>query len=221
MSELLSIALFLASVVLYAWKAGRNTWWFAATLTVLGLFVVLNITLYASDYFTGDGINDAVLYTLTNSLTGAGIGKYILPGVGVGVALVAVFGALGWVLRRRRHHPHHVGYSLAALLLALASVDASPAFHQISELVKSQSREGDPDFAAYYKEPSKRIDNPQLNLVYIYGESLERTYFDNDAFPNLTPELGKIKDQGLDFSNTMQLPGTDYTIAGMVASRTR
>ena len=99
MSELLSIALFLASVVLYAWKAGRNTWWFAATLTVLGLFVVLNITLYASDYFTGDGINDAVLYTLTNSLTGAGIGKYILPGVGVGVALVAVFGALGWVLR--------------------------------------------------------------------------------------------------------------------------
>lgn len=92
MSELLSIALFLASVVLYAWKAGRNTWWFAATLTVLGLFVVLNITLYASDYFTGDGINDAVLYTLTNSLTGAGIGKYILPGVGVAVALVAVFG---------------------------------------------------------------------------------------------------------------------------------
>lgn len=85
MSELLSIALFLASVVLYAWKAGRNTWWFAATLTVLGLFVVLNITLYASDYFTGDGINDAVLYTLTNSLTGAGIGKYILPGVGVAV----------------------------------------------------------------------------------------------------------------------------------------
>lgn len=69
------------------------TRWFAATLTVLGLFVVLNITLYASDYFTGDGINDAVLYTLTNSLTGAGIGKYILPGVGVAVALVAVFGA--------------------------------------------------------------------------------------------------------------------------------
>ena len=67
MSELLSFALFLASVLIYAWKAGRNTWWFAATLTVLGLFVVLNITLFASDYFTGDGINDAVLYTLTNS----------------------------------------------------------------------------------------------------------------------------------------------------------
>ncbi|VTN07408.1 phosphoglycerol transferase I [Raoultella ornithinolytica] len=193
MSELLSIALFLTSVVIYALKAGRNTWWFAATLTVLGLFVVLNITLYASDYFTGDGINDAVLYTLTNSLTGAGVSKYILPGVGLVAALVTVFSALGWVLRRRRHHPHHFGYSLLALVLALASVDASPAFRQISELVKSQSRDGDPDFIAYYKEPAKSIPNPKLNLVYIYGESLERTYFDNDAFPDLTPELGKLK----------------------------
>lgn len=134
-------------------------------------FVILNITLYASDYFTGDGINDAVLYTLTNSLTGAGVGKYILPGIGIALALVAVFGALGWVLRRRRHHPHHVGYSLLALLLALGSVDASPAFRQITELVKSQMRDGDPDFAVYYKEPAKTIPNPKLNLVYIYGES--------------------------------------------------
>lgn len=143
MSELLSFALFLASVLIYAWKAGRNTWWFAATLTVLGLFVVLNITLFASDYFTGDGINDAVLYTLTNSLTGAGVSKYILPGIGIVLGLTAVFGALGWILRRRRHHPHHFGYSLLALLLALGSVDASPAFRQITELVKSQSRDGD------------------------------------------------------------------------------
>ncbi|WES69107.1 phosphatidylglycerol--membrane-oligosaccharide glycerophosphotransferase [Superficieibacter sp. HKU1] len=219
MSELISIALFLASVVIYAWKAGRNTWWFAVTLAVLGVFVVLNITLYASDYFTGDGINDAVLYTLTNSLTGAGVSKYILPGVGLILALVGVFFALGWVLRRRRHHPHHLGYSLLALMLALASVDASPAFHQITELVKSQSRDGDPDFADWYKEPAKSIASPKLNLVYIYGESLERTYFDEAAFPDLAPELGAIKKDSIDFSHTEQLPGTDYTIAGMVASQ--
>lgn len=60
---------------------------------MLGIFIILNITLYASDYFTGDGINDAVLYTLTNSLTGAGVGKYILPGLGLIAALVIIFGA--------------------------------------------------------------------------------------------------------------------------------
>jgi len=219
LSELLSIALFLASVAIYASKAGRNTWWFSATLLVLGLFVILNITLYASNYFTGDGINDAVLYTLTNSLTGAGVGKYMLPGAGLVLALVAVFCALGWVLRRRRHLPHHFGYSLLALALALGSVDASPAFRQITELVKSQTREGDPDFATFYKVPAKQIPNPKLNLVYIYGESLERTYFNEEAFPGLTPELGALKEEGIDFSHTEQLPGTDYTIAGMVSSQ--
>jgi len=219
LSELLSLALFLASVVIYAWKAGRNTWWFTATLIVLGLFVVLNITLYASDYFTGDGINDAVLYTLTNSLTGAGISKYILPGAGLICALIAVFGALGWILRRRSHRPYHFGYSLLALLLALGSVDASPAFRQITELVKSQSRESSPDFTTWYKVPAKSIPDPKLNLVYIYGESLERTYFDNAAFPDLTPELGAIKNNSIDYTHTAQLPGTDYTIAGMVASQ--
>ncbi|MDI5434776.1 hypothetical protein MJM45_29150, partial [Salmonella enterica subsp. enterica serovar Kentucky] len=44
----------------------------------------------------------------------------------------------------------------------------------------------------HLKEPAKTIPNPKLNLVYIYGESLERTYFDNVAFPNLTPELGAL-----------------------------
>lgn len=218
MSELFSFALFLASIAIYAWKAGRNTWWFTAILIVLGLFVVLNITLYASNYFTGEGINDAVLYTLTNSLTGAGVGKYILPGIGLVVGLCAIFGLLGWLLRRRQH-PHHFGYSLLALLLAVGSVNANPAFRQISELMKSQSRDGDPDFATYYKEPAKTLSSPKMNLVYIYGESLERTYFDHQVFPNLTPELGAIKDKGMDFSHTMQLPGTDYTIAGMVASQ--
>lgn len=198
MSELLSIVLFLASVAIYASKAGRNTWWFTAILLVLGFFVLLNITLYASNYFTGDGINDAVIYTLTNSLTGAGVRKYLLPGAVLVLALTAVFGALAWVLRRRRHRPYHFGYSLLALLMALASVDASPAFHQITELVKSQSREGDPDFAEYYREPAKKIPNPKLNLVYIYGESLERTYFDDEAFPGLAPELGALKEEGLE-----------------------
>ncbi len=70
--------------------------------------------LFASDYFTGDGINDAVLYTLTNSLTGAGVSDRVPAGYGHLLGLTAVFGALGWILRRRRHHPHHFGYSLLA-----------------------------------------------------------------------------------------------------------
>ncbi|HEY1843396.1 MAG TPA: phosphatidylglycerol--membrane-oligosaccharide glycerophosphotransferase [Buttiauxella sp.] len=219
MSELLSIVLFVAAIAVYAVKAGRNLWWFASILLILSLYIVLNVTLVASNYFTGEGINDAVLYTLTSSMTGAGIGKYILPGAGVAVGLVVIFGLLTWILRRRKHHPHHFGYSLLAIVLALASVDASSAFRQVVELVKSQTRSGDSDFGAYYKVPHGVINKPKLNLVYIYGESLERTYFQPELFPDLAPELTGLKDSGMDFSHTGQLPGTDYTIAGMVSSQ--
>jgi phosphoglycerol transferase len=153
LSELLSIVLFLASVAIYASKAGRNTWWFTAILLVLGFFVLLNITLYASNYFTGDGINDAVIYTLTNSLTGAG-GKYSAR-CGLVLALVRFWRAgLGAA-------PSSPSSSSLRLQPAGAASGAGlrrrqPGISSDHELVKSQSREGDPDFAAYYKEPSKR-----------------------------------------------------------------
>jgi phosphoglycerol transferase len=191
-SELLSIALFLTSVVIYALKAGRNTWWFAATLTVLGLFVVLNITLYASDYFTGDGINDAVLYTLTNSLTGAGVGKYILPGVGLVARWCRIWRA---GLGAAPSPP-----SSSSFRLQPAGAGSGAGLRGCQPGLPSNQRAGQIAVPRWRSRLCRLLQraveehpNPKLNLVYIYGESLERTYFDNDAFPDLTPELGKLK----------------------------
>ncbi|MCU5773718.1 phosphatidylglycerol--membrane-oligosaccharide glycerophosphotransferase [Erwiniaceae bacterium BAC15a-03b] len=218
-SELLSVVLFLVAIVVYATKAGRNKFWFSVILIISGAFVVLNATLFASNYFTGDGINDAVIYTLTNSMEGAGISKYVLPAIGLILALFLIFCLLSWILLRRKEHPHHIGYSLMAVVLALASIKTTPAFQQVFELVRSQTRQGDSDFAAHYKVPHKTMTGSKPNLVYIYAESLERTYFDEQAFPGLTAELSAVKDNAIDFSQTEQLPGTEYTIAGMVASQ--
>lgn len=218
LSGLLSVCLFCAAIALYSVKAGRNAGWFSAILLICCLFVVLNITFIASDYFTGEGINDAVLYTLTSSMTGAGVGKYILPGIGIILGLIAIVAGLAWVLRGK-NRPHHAGYSLLALVLALLSVNTAPAYQQVKTLITSQSPKDDSDFSDYYQIPQKAIADPQLNLVYIYAESLERTYFDDALFPELTPELNAVKAGGLDFTHTGQLPGMDYTIAGIVASQ--
>ena len=126
MSELASLGLFLAAIAIYSCKAGRNKFWFFVVLILLVLFVVLNATLYASNYFTGDGINDAVLYTLTNSLTGAGVSKYVVPGIGLIIVLFLLFCLLSWILRRRER-PHHIGWSLLAVACALGSVQTTPA----------------------------------------------------------------------------------------------
>ncbi|WP_455915810.1 phosphatidylglycerol--membrane-oligosaccharide glycerophosphotransferase [Pantoea agglomerans] len=218
-SELLSLVLFIASVSLYTWKAGRNKLWFSAILLFLGIYIILNASMLASNYFTGEGINDAVIYTITSSLSGAGISKYILPSVGLIVALVVLFGVLSWLLRLRKGHRASQLYSLLAVILAVASINTTPAYQQVASLIKSQVGKGNSDFYTHYKVPGKQLRGDKPNLVYIYAESLERTYFDEKAFPGLAPELSKIKDNAYDFSNTEQLPGTEYTIAGMVASQ--
>lgn len=218
-SEWLSLLFFIASVSLYTWKAGRHKLWFSAVLVLLGVYIVLNASLLASNYFTGEGINDAVIYTITSSLSGAGVQKYILPAAGLILTLLLLFLLLSWVLRLRKNHNYSKLYSLLALVLAVLSIKTTPAYQQVANLIKSQITKGDSDFYSHYQVPGKTLRGDRPNLVYIYAESLERTYFDERAFPKLAPELNEIKNNALDFSNTEQLPGTEYTIAGMVASQ--
>jgi len=217
--EFLSLLLFVASAALYSWKAQKTRLGFFAIVLLLGLYLVLNATLLASNYFTGEGINDAVIYTLTNSLSGAGVSKYLLPAGGMALVLLALFGLLAWLLRRGGKRSGSGIYSLLAIVLALASIKTTPAYQQVADLVKSQLGKGDSDFYTHYKVPGTQLRGDKPNLVYIYAESLERTYFNEEAFPDLAPELSAIKTGALDFSNTQQLPGTEYTIAGMVASQ--
>lgn len=101
MSVIVSCGLFISSVLLYARKAGRHRLWLVIMLALLISFLLLNAVLFASDYFTGNGITDAVVYTLTSNLTGAGTAKYMLPAAGLLTLMVAFFVALGWFLRKK------------------------------------------------------------------------------------------------------------------------
>lgn len=218
-SEWLSVLFFISSVFLYTWKAGQHKLWFVAMLTLLSVYIILNASLLASNYFTGEGINDAVIYTITSSLSGAGLQKYILPASVLLAGLLCLFLLLSWVLRLRKTHNYSQLYSVLALILALASIKTTPAYQQVTGLIKSQVAKGESDFNSHYKVPAKTLRGDRPNLVYIYAESLERTYFNDKAFPDLAPELNHIKTNSFDFTNTEQLPGTEYTIAGMVASQ--
>ena len=141
--------------MIYRTRAAANRWWFAILLTLLGSYLVLNVILIASNYFTGDGITDAVIYTVTSSLKGAGISKYVLPFIGLLAALGLIFAVLARSLLRRKAKGSSVAYSLVAVLLALFSVGTTPAFQDISLLVKSQIVGDTADFTTYYKAPKR------------------------------------------------------------------
>ena len=216
--ELLSVLFFITSIILCALKAKRNSFWISLILLLSALFLLLSAIWTASNYFTGEGLNDEVLFTITSSLTGADMGKYVLPAVGLFAFILLVFGLLAWLIVHNKNSNRSITYNYMALLFALLAIGTAPATAQLVSLTTSQFGDDKSDFNENYQQPTKLITGNKPNLVYIFGESLERTYFDNQVFPELTPELGAIKKESIDFSNTVQIPGAENTVSGMVSA---
>lgn len=219
-----SLALFLAAIVVLWFKPGVRK----APLFGVGLFLygLLWLMWLGADYFTANGITEAVLFTLLNNLKGAGIGGYwkLLLASLLGMALMA---AAVWVYARltARRRPSAPGLKLPAWALLLGALVLNPAATDLARLATGaqQAAGGDAGagpFSSHYRvlERGSRTGKP-LNLVYIYLESVERTYLDDTLFPGLAPNLKQLQKEALDFSNIAQLSGSEYTIAGMVASQ--
>lgn len=77
-------------------------------------------------------------------------------------------------------------------------------------------------FAKHFIDPNKTVftlGQPK-NLVLIYVESLENTYSNKKIFSHdLLYQLNNLPVKKLQFSNYQQMPGTSWTIAGIIASQ--
>ena len=170
------------------------------------LLVVLLCAFYAvADYFTGNGIDESVLYHLQVGVEGAGVAAYkwlvVVVTVVLAVVLIVAFIAFTKITRRKRQH------SLPALVLAAAllssSVAVNPASHNLYSLwqIIAQGQRQITLPESHWQPVSKTPEAP-LNVVVLYLESLERTYLNNDAFPDLTPNLNHWESKGTYFTDT-------------------
>lgn len=217
---ILSLLISTISIIVYRIK-GRYHVVYSLFIAIMFLITcIFSVFWVACYYFTGEGINDSVIFTLTGTLTGAGISEYIIPFVGMLLALIFfVFIIFKFGLHRSQPVPGKTFYSISAIIIALVAVVVSPTFVQLQTYNKPPEKVDGTDFEQYVIVPGSKLPESKYNLVYIYGESLERTYFDQQTFPDLMTELSNIKGSGVDFTNTEQFPATDFTIAGIVASQ--
>jgi len=191
------------------------------------LFGFLSISYFAANYFTGHGINDAVIAALNLGFENAGFEEYILLILTVFGAFVALF------VMAFFHYTHlksvkiqdpkrikafvHNGFLLLAFL-------SHPTLHDLKNIYEAMTLEQANDFYEYYKTPdyiAPAAEQNKKNIVYIYAESLEKTYFDPLIFPNLTPNLSALiqAQNATEFTNIVQTTGTNYTIAGTLATQ--
>ena len=192
------------------------------TVAVIGMVCISMILLLiygVSDYFTGSGINEAVLYHFKYGLGGAGFSEYLWL-----IAITLLFIVLGsallfWLLSQRNENSTGLFFSsYVSYVLLTASLVSNPATLNVYTLLSLQASSA--EFAAYYTEPSiAPLAKESKNLLVIYAESLERTYFDETRFPGLIKDLRELETKSISFTNIKQTTGTGWTIGGKVSSQ--
>ncbi len=139
--------------------------------------------------------------------------------------------ALGIVLvRAAARMPMHRGWAALALALLFVGlqIDAPPRRLALYYVQAAQTRAqvatspGDRIRALIDTDPSSPQEvraRPGRNLVWIYLESIERTYLDTSRFPGLMPNVNRLRRRALDFSGFRTFPGATYTISGLFSSQ--
>jgi phosphoglycerol transferase len=227
----LSAALLFAGLGLLV-SSPRRPAYTAGVLILSVASLLLGVAHYVADYFTAEGVNEAVIYHVRYGLGGAGFGEYAGL-IAAALAVVALSAAALWgVTRRRRVRAGvlAVGGNPAALLCLCASVAIQPASAALLQMLPDVTpapaiaeSAGDPALAAeferHYRQPRATALGAPRNLVFVYAEGLERNYFDEALFPGLLPALRVLEGEAVSFNGIGQAAGTNWTIAGMVASQ--
>lgn len=190
------------------------------------IYMLLSVFYIISNYFTGEGINDAVIFHLLYGLEGSGFGDYYLI-IGIGFGLFIASLSLSIFYYRlvkndvfEQHKKLKYTLSLSALTLSLVF---HPTVRFVGESVFKAIGIENPlslqyRFSDYYEDPTLTpLSEEHPNLVYIFAESFEETYFDETLFPSLVRDLRAIREQSITFRQIKQALGTSWTIAGMTA----
>jgi phosphoglycerol transferase MdoB-like AlkP superfamily enzyme len=219
-----SIALMTAFVLSMAGRGPRVQLALAGLATV---FVIANTALAASFITQGKPFNDAFFAHLdrttleiawrTDGPRMVAIGVYVLIApVAVYLLTSRVSAFRAWIGRV------HLFQKLAVLGLSVGLSYPLTAYADYRSSKAEASARLLEEIARVRAEPPRAAVamGERKNLVLIYLESVEDTFFDEELFPGLMPNLTALREEeGVWFSEMRQYPGTGWTIAAMVASQ--
>jgi phosphoglycerol transferase len=210
-----------------AFAVRRRKQWVDQLLAPLLVFLlgVETVAFFVADWFTGNGIDDSVIYHVRSGLRGAGMDDYwwLVAGAIAGLLVSAFLAVLAaWRLKKLSHGGNTVS-SLVFIATLISAVLIHPAslsyFGMHGSPLHSVLHDERQDFADFYRIPLiKETPDFRKNLVVIFLESFERSFFDETIFPNLVKELRHLESEAITFTQIDQLLGTAWTIGGMTAS---
>ncbi|MGE6322024.1 sulfatase-like hydrolase/transferase [Pseudomonas oryzihabitans] len=202
----------------------KASWKIAAIST--GTSALLSSLYIIANSYTNQGITESVVFHLFYGREGLNKSLFITP---ISIFLTTAIAAIAVIKNSHRKTKKRIAEGTQKLsiveaavivFLSFSAVAANPTIQQSSDIyIHSQDQSSAKILKSELKPINIKETKESSNLIYIYAESLERTFFDKKAFPELVSKLNAFESKSTSFTNIYQAPLTDWTIAGMVASQ--
>lgn len=200
-----------------------NKYWTVLYLLLATAYSLFIITYLVADYLTGNGIDEAAKFHIFAGVEGHGFAQFadlVLIGSGLFLLSFAMVVFLIFKLRKKIAH-----FSYKANIFAVLGISLAMFYHPASAIFITHTPIAElagMKFKDFYRQPQiiQAADSTnQKNIIYIYAESVERTYLNEKVFPGLMPNLKKLEQEATSFTNVQQVINTGWTIAGMTATQ--
>ena len=221
--QLVISLLFFIVVLISARYKSKNRVYLVLDTSLIVVYLLVTITYLSANFFTGHGVDEAVIYTITYGLSDAGFGDYILLIASIIGAVILTFSLSYLYHKSIREYQYPKVSKIKAFVhntFLIVAFLSHPLFSNLYNIYNYRNTTHSNDFYKYYKKPNiTMIDGKKMNLVYIFAESFELTYFDEKLFPRLITHLRKIKNHSIEFTDVKQVVATGWTIGGITATQ--
>ncbi len=224
------------SIILFIWYFLFTKRLKTNIIFIISCFFYINITILyiIANYYTGEGIDLSFIFHL----------KYGIDGAWLAWEIHIIIFALFWLFisfllpylyykkyfkkKKKRIYKKNTIFNMLHIysyLLLIISIIIHPFSDNIYKIFGTKSFstdnvENNKKFNDIYKIPKNPTNiKKKKNLVFIYLESFEQLFTNEEIFPGLTPEINKIKEKAIVFDNIRQSYWWSRTIAGMVSSQ--
>ncbi len=199
---------------LLRWGAPRHphppvrVWpWSLLPIALWGLYVYLAASFGNVDLA-------AVFFHLQAGMTDHGGVDRKLAAVLYNLSMVALLVSFTWLIRRDHR------WRLWERLLALGLLASNPLLFGITQRGAAIVTDDGAWLERRYVAPViRQAPEDPPNLLFLYLESIERTYADPERFGDAYADLEALGEQGRVFEAVRQLDNTGWTMAGMIASQ--
>ena len=194
---------------------------FAKTISSLffaNLFLLISYSF--ANFLSGDGINDAIIFHIIFGIKGFGFDEYLTPII----ILIVIFLALLYFFKFFLNNlisPNAKDRNfkkIAGVVFFIICIFSNPFYKDTYNLIFVKKSNSNIDVNSFY-EQEIIFKNNKKNVIFLYLEQFERTYLNQEIFPGLAPNLSRLKNSSIDFTNIHSPKATNWTIAGMAASQ--